>query len=628
MFQDEAIKEETRFHEHIRNFYCESPKRKTSRERSRPPLDKYQKEEENEQIRDPRFDRGTTPGRVTINLQPKLKPAPRKSDVVDINNEPKHDLRLHFKDFMSTNSNSCKRARSFSQPRDKQREGSEVRRTSRNLDESVEEQKDGTDKRKSGAYLEAVEKGVADRVQSEKTPLTTSEVINNHDDEIDDNNKDKPVLDEPDNRETEDNISDCSSLTSSRRVSRNDSMASISEISSNSNKTQVPPQPKYKPASIQDSGSSTSSYYARIRDRAEVTRRREVKIEPELSSAPNSCTMARKFETNIYRRTDRKQPDRQRSKTTEIDYVSPTTTPKSSSSEGTSALSESTASSNVTIMTTSDEAADHEVENIMDKPQNSTKSVIITPPISPTSPTKNVCGKKLESRTSSDSLKVENNSTEKKGRLSPFNRFRTSLVSGTASNSSPNSISSPRKSSPAASMLGGQSGTGRQRTESTSSAGGCDKPEKRRFFYRKSRTGPLDETQGSTTSPASSSTSNSASNLTSNEQQQSLASEAEQPPLNQSSRSQKLSNSSSTDHPALQRVRAKSEFNPRTAEASTSTSDYGGLVKDNYFLAAAKKWASYDKPSYDTTFSRTNWKRSHRKFNYSRFLNYTRETFV
>ena len=71
-----------------------------------------------------RYDRGTTPagpgGKDRDEMRKNLKPAPRKSDVVDINNEPKHDLRLHFKDFMSTNpSNMCKRARSFSQPRDK-----------------------------------------------------------------------------------------------------------------------------------------------------------------------------------------------------------------------------------------------------------------------------------------------------------------------------------------------------------------------------------------------------------------------------------------------------------------------------------------------------------------------------
>lgn len=103
-------------------------------------------------------------------------------------------------------------------------------------------------------------------------------------------------------------------------------------------------------------------------------------------------------------------------------------------------------------------------------------------------------------------------------------------------------------------------------------------------------------------------------------------------------------------------IRAKSEFCPRTAANSTSNtgSDYvngvgsasgqatsdadgatsgaetgtGSSKKDNLIVTAAKRWASYDKPTYQTPFTRDNWKRSHRKFNYSRFLNYTRETFV
>jgi hypothetical protein len=99
-------------------------------------------------------------------------------------------------------------------------------------------------------------------------------------------------------------------------------------------------------------------------------------------------------------------------------------------------------------------------------------------------------------------------------------------------------------------------------------------------------------------------------------------------------------------------IRAKSEFCPRTAANSTSNtgSDYPngvgstsgatsgadgatsgpeiGIKKDNLIVTAAKRWASYDKPTYQTPFTRDNWKRSHRKFNYSRFLNYTRETVV
>ena len=50
--------------------------------------------------------------------------------------------------------------------------------------------------------------------------------------------------------------------------------------------------------------------------------------------------------------------------------------------------------------------------------------------------------------------------------------------------------------------------------------------------------------------------------------------------------------------------------------------------RENHFLSAAKKWASYDKTPYISPFARDSWKRTHRKFNYSRFLNYTRETFV
>ena len=192
--------------------------------------------------------------------------------------------------------------------------------------------------------------------------------------------------------------------------------------------------------------------------------------------------------------------------------------------------------------------------------------------------------------------------------------------------------------------------------------------KKGRFFYRKSRTGPLalDEAGSTsspgTSSPASTSASNSVTNLSGVAGNGNT--NCSTPPINE--------NSSHTNHynrsqknTGLERpldrlhIRAKSEFNPRTAATSASaqatcadavaavsaenssanhetsvtsrgtTEVYGGLaMKDNYFLAAAKKWASYDKPSYETPFSRSNWKRSHRKFNYSRFLNYTRETFV
>ena len=51
--------------------------------------------------------------------------------------------------------------------------------------------------------------------------------------------------------------------------------------------------------------------------------------------------------------------------------------------------------------------------------------------------------------------------------------------------------------------------------------------------------------------------------------------------------------------------------------------------RENHFLSAARRWATsdYSKSSaYSSPFSAAS--RRNRKFNYSRFLNYTRETFV
>jgi hypothetical protein len=178
---DESIKQETIFQEHINQFYSETPKRcKTSRENSRPPLDKYQKDEENMSIEQNlnRYDRGTTPGTGTgtgkdrDEMRKNLKPAPRKSDVVPINNEPKHDLRSHFKDFMSTNPSTsmCKRARSFSQPRDKQRNSTDRDENAGAARNPKCPESPLVSERKilSKQTTEAVEKGVSDRVQSEK----------------------------------------------------------------------------------------------------------------------------------------------------------------------------------------------------------------------------------------------------------------------------------------------------------------------------------------------------------------------------------------------------------------------------------------------------------------------------
>ena len=92
------------FRQHFDDFFGDNL-RKRERSRSRPPVDKSQKDEENllEQGLN-RFDRGTTPGRTLLS---NLKPAPpRKSDVFELNSGPKCDLKQHFKEFMSTTNNS------------------------------------------------------------------------------------------------------------------------------------------------------------------------------------------------------------------------------------------------------------------------------------------------------------------------------------------------------------------------------------------------------------------------------------------------------------------------------------------------------------------------------------------
>ena len=77
-FQMETIKDEQRLRKHFDEFFDDTTKRNrnVSRERSRPPLDKSQKDEENV-LEQNRFERGTTPGRTLVT---NLKPAPRKSD--------------------------------------------------------------------------------------------------------------------------------------------------------------------------------------------------------------------------------------------------------------------------------------------------------------------------------------------------------------------------------------------------------------------------------------------------------------------------------------------------------------------------------------------------------------------
>jgi len=79
------------------------------------------------------------------------------------------------------------------------------------------------------------------------------------------------------------------------------------------------------------------------------------------------------------------------------------------------------------------------------------------------------------------------------------------------------------------------------------------------------------------------------------------------------------------------RERAKSEGKALYEDDHPNGESAGNNgTKENHFMSAARRWASYEKPTnYSaTTLTRESWKRTHRKFNYSRFLNYTKETYV
>lgn len=378
----------------------------------------------------------------------------------------------------------------------------------------------------------------------------------------------------------------------------------------------LPPQPpKYKPQ--MDVASNTSTYYARVRTRAsnDLSKKRDSllnSVDMSNGFAPNSANVARKFDA-----TARKH----RSKTIEIGF-----TVKENKKE--------------------DDLADKEVENILSsesvtsmaseatqEPPSMSSLVITTPTIkSPTS-------RKLESRTSSDSLKVKG-AEETPKRMSPFNRFKNSLVLGTSNCSSPSSRNSKTPTESSKSPLSFPTYGRRERTESETSTSRSS--EKRsRFFYRKSRTGPVgnasEENQDKSNS-IHSSASNSTSNLTTSNpvalkevEIVDYSAGATGGGAGVSGGGASVAGASIRKFEDRHAVRAKSEFSPRSTgtsnSAGTSTSNEY-VSKDNYFLAAAKRWAAYDKPSYNTPFTRDHWRKSHRKFNYSRFLNYTRETFV
>jgi hypothetical protein len=650
LLQDESIKQETRFKQHMQGFFQDSVKRKTPRgDRARlPPFNKSQTDEEN--INDQtRFERGTTPGVAGVPHKAlvSLKPAPRRSEVVALNtDQPKCDFRQHFKEFMSTTTN-VKRARSFSQPRDKNncQSDSEVDQVG---------SRRGLSRNDSSRTEGSVEKCVEDVAETEKRPtkrqsrqrvnpspspsessstvstqasssteIRRTESQRSSSQSQAEEDVDKPVLlnEHSDNRINSESsyeyVTDSSSSLDvitkvTPEVTRKQSVSSVG--------SDKPPQPKHKPPGTD--GFSTSSYYARVRSRAtaEAIRQKvaaaeepnnfEAADEAVPASAPNSGVVHRKFD-NVRR---------QRSKTVDRDMMSTAAASTEASSE---------------------DPTDIEVEVIMTEP-NLTRSYMLA--VSPadnkikieetyeavktTSPnnlmaTASTYSKRIEARTSSDSLRVEELVKEEKiSRLSPFNRFRSSLVSGSSTGltSTARRAEAARRDAAEAVCNGGRS-----RTESTSNSSDyrTSQEKRSRFFYRKSRTGPLPgETASGTTEECS-------VNLTSNHSTTTLS--------NVDLSASHSAAVMSSDHRNYC-VRAKSEFNPRSTAvvsptstamvtaSTTTSSDY--VPKNNYFLAAAKRWASYDKPSNNTPFNRDSWKRSHRKFNYSRFLNYTRESFV
>ncbi len=591
--------------------------------------------------------------------------------MVEVNNEPKCDFRQHFKDFMSGSAAAnVKRARSFSQPRDKNNangRSSPKRRLSRMEDheKQVEDAREteaayrrnrklytaGGCTPTSSASGSSVSCSRSASVESSSGVDLKRENSKEDDGEehkeiggqaAENHDMDKPVHDEPDNRiadgDNEKRFSKDSDESSEAEPTliRIDRKSSVTSTASGEYK---PPQPKYKPKYNVESTSSTYSYYARVRSRAEVARKREqeqqnggssskITFDEVTTSAPSSTVTTRKFDNNRSNNNNRGW----RSKTVEKDML---TTSNSSNSTVNAKVSVASNSEDKTVITVNgyDYGEDNPPVNGLptaneeQRDDSEVAAILSAAALNSTS----IGNKKIEARTSSDSLRVEATKAEDKySRLSPFNRFRSSLVSG-ANNNNNSNTTSPTSSN---SKVEEPPPTGgRRRTESTSEASGA---QRRRFFYRKSRTGPISGSGEAEVNSPDSSPSVSAATSTG-----ALA----------AATMTAVTVTGIDPHG----IRAKSEFTLRRASeaagadaalaagvsgsgsgstsasaaaAAASTSGSGYVRKDNYLLAAAKKWASYDKPNYNTPFNRDSWKRSHRKFNYSRFLTYTRETFV
>lgn len=607
---DEAVKEETMFRKHVQDFFQDT--RRPQQPRERRSMDKNQKNEDNETEQN-RYSRAATPGRSS--LMTNLKPAPRKSEVMEVANKPKCDFTKHFKDFMSTPSN-VKRARSFSQPRDKDRDSS-------------------IDRTRVSSRTTSIEKCVEDGVETEKRYRVSKREPSPANSECSQTSslssnssssaimvsagplQDKPVM-EPDNREREERKQSVSSLPEDK-----------------------PLPPKYKPKCNVDT-SSTYSYYTRVRSRARerteeaIVADQTTKESKAITSAPSSA--------NTYRKFDPRKP---RSKTVERDMCATVTVSEKNNQNTEQQLPTTTttttaAPANKVTVTrqkryTGSNSSEKNDINLSNSPPAKTtvparnevtrqrkyigassaeRNDIIS---TTTTTTTTKCAKKMENRTSSDSAKLEvlvvGSENKTNSRLSPFNRFRSSLVTGSTlssdSNKTYSKASTREQQKQKATTMNGcndepqqhnEEPERRNRTVSTSTSE-RNEQQRRRYYYRKARTGPLPGEADLLMAP-------------------------DPPPtMGANSENDVTTSNGHVNDDNHDKTRAKSEYNPRSSSQNTSTSsEY--VSKENYFLAAAKRWASYDKPSYNTPFMRDSWKRSHRKFNYSRFLTYTRETFV
>jgi hypothetical protein len=211
------------------------------------------------------FVRATTPGRALIeNLRPLSS---RKSENREIFKEPKNDLTKHFKDFMSSSSSSVKRARSFSQPKEKE-----------HCDNSAKK-------------VEAPE-------------LAQSSADSNGS-KIDCNINDM-------SRKTDDKDSPCKDKISAILTNESE------PISSSYSSSILPPQPKYTPKYTIDS-SSTYSYYTRVRSRAAAATSATAAVT---SDFPNKMLTSQERKTSI--RSE--YPRHERSKTLDRDQICVTVT--------------------------------------------------------------------------------------------------------------------------------------------------------------------------------------------------------------------------------------------------------------------------------------------------------------